>query len=57
MALLPDWWPEWIGAWFVRIPEFTHKQKVVLLLLLRDPEVLMVKTLVYQVKKLCFPSV
>lgn len=52
MALLPNWWPEWIAAWFLRLPDFTHKQKVVLLVLVRDPDVLIVKSLVYQVKKL-----
>jgi len=43
----------WIAAWFVRIPNLDHKSKFTLLTLLQDVDLMRVKLLVYQVKKLC----
>jgi hypothetical protein len=43
----------WIAAWFIRIPNLDHKSKFTLLTLLQDVDLMRVKLLVYQVKKLC----
>jgi len=50
---LPSYWPEWIVAWFIRIPGVNHRSKTAMLVILKDQETLLVKLLVYQVKKLC----
>ena len=47
-------WPEWCAAWFLRLPGWTHKQKVTALIAYQHiQDEIYIRHLVNEVKKFC----